>query len=130
MENNECKTVCIKSLICYYLCDIIKLEDCDLDNILIDKNSHENSLIYDISCKTLIDPKPLRIRLNQIDEFIRIYDETRYFTLFSSEKYEVIYNKMTLRNVIIHVKSVLSKDKNHCYYKILLEKCSYQLTKK
>ena len=127
MENNECKTVCIKSLICYYLYDIIKLEDCDLDNILIDKKSHENSLIYDISCKTLIDPKPLHIRFSQIDEFIRIYDEARYLTLFSSEKYEGIYNRMTLRNVIIHV---LSKDKNHCYYKILLEKCSYQLAKK
>ena len=28
------------------------------------------------------------------------------------------------------IKSVLNKDKNHYYYKILLEKLSYQLAKK
>ena len=36
-----------------------KLEDFDIGNILIDKKSHKNILIcYDISCKTLIGPKP------------------------------------------------------------------------
>ena len=49
--------------IVYYFHDIIKLEDFDLDNILIDKKSHKNTLIYNISYKTLIDPQPLRIRL-------------------------------------------------------------------
>ena len=34
---------------CYYFYDIIKLEDFDLDNVLIDKKSHENILIYEIS---------------------------------------------------------------------------------
>ena len=34
---------------------------------------------------------------------------------------------LTLHNVAIHIKLVLNKDKNHCYYKIFLEKCSYQL---
>ena len=45
---------------------LIKLEDSDLDNLLIDKESHENILIYDIYdiwYKTLIDPKPLRVDL-------------------------------------------------------------------
>ena len=46
---------------------IIKLQGCDLDNILIDKKSHENNLIYDISHTTLIDSKPLRIRFDEID---------------------------------------------------------------
>ena len=36
---------------------------------------------------------------------------------------------MILHNVIIHIKSVLNKDKNHYYYEIFLEKCSYQLAK-
>ena len=52
---------------CYYFDDIIKLEDLDLDNILIDEKSIENILIYDISYKTLIDPKPLRIRFFKIE---------------------------------------------------------------
>ena len=30
----------------------IKLEDFDLDNILMDEKSHENVFIYGISCKT------------------------------------------------------------------------------
>ena len=37
--------------------------------------------------------KPLRIKFNKIDGFIRIYDGTRYLVLFGSEKYDSIYNK-------------------------------------
>ena len=37
---------------------------------------------------------------------------------------------LSLHNVIMLIKSVLNKDKNHYYYKIFLEKCSYQLAKK
>ena len=32
----------------YYFDDIIKLEDFDIDNVLINEKSHENILIYDI----------------------------------------------------------------------------------
>ena len=71
--------------------ETIKLKDFDLDNILIDKNSFENILIYDISYKNLIDPKPLRIRFDKINGFIRIYDGTRYLALFGSEKYDAVY---------------------------------------
>ena len=53
--------------------DIIKLEDFDLD-VLIDKKSHNFFLICNISCKTLIELNPLRIRFNKIDGFIRIYE--------------------------------------------------------
>ena len=38
--------------------------------------------------------------------------------------------KLTLRNVIIHIKLALNKDQNHHYKKIFLENCSYQLAKK
>ena len=103
----------------------------------------------------------MRIRLDKIDGFTRIYDETKYLTLFGSEKHDAIYNRiryltiiksgitdiycnyylkikvafydslptekrLTLHNVIIHIKSVLNKDK----YKIFSENCSYQLAKK
>ena len=122
-------------------------------------------MIYDISYKTLIDPKPLRIRFNKINGLIRIYDRTRYLTLFGHENYDAIYDRigyllclksgityifshsfakikvdfydslprkkgLTLRNFIMHIKSVLNKDKNHHYYKIFLEKYSYQIGKK
>ena len=70
MENNEFKNVHIKNRTCYYFDDTIRLEDFDFD-VLIDKKSLENILIFDISYKTLIDPNPLRIRFNKIDGFIR-----------------------------------------------------------
>ena len=165
MENNELKKVRIKNRTYFYFDDINKLEDSDLDNILIEKKSHENILIDDISDKILIDSKPLRIRFNEIDGFVRIYDGTRYLTLFSSEKYVVVYDRirylislksgityifshyfakikvdsydsltieemLTWHNVIILIKSVLNKDKNHYYYKMFLEKCSHRLAKK
>ena len=57
MENNELEKFRIKNCTCYYFDDVIKLEDFDFNNILIDEKSHENVLIYDISYKTLIVPK-------------------------------------------------------------------------
>ena len=68
----------IKNCRCYYFDDIIILEDFDLDNILIDKKSHESFLICDISYETLSSSKPLHIRFDKIDGIIRIYDGTRY----------------------------------------------------
>ena len=107
MENNEFKVACIKNCMCYYLNDIIKLEDFDLDNILIDEKSHENILIYDILYKTLIDSKPFCIRFDKIDGFFRIYDETRYLTSFCSEKYDAIYDRIryliSLKGGITHI---------------------------
>ena len=39
MENNdELRKVDIKNRACYYIDDIIKMEDFDLNNILLDKN--------------------------------------------------------------------------------------------
>ena len=87
------KKVCIKNLTCYYLYEIINLKDFNLDNILIDEKSQENILIYNISYKTLIDSKYVRARFYKISGIIRIYDETRYLTLFGSEKYGAIYNR-------------------------------------
>ena len=60
-------------------------------NILIDKKSYKNILIYDISYKNSFDSKPLQIRFNKIDNrckldsikqtidgIVRTYDGTRY----------------------------------------------------
>ena len=45
-----------------------------------------------ISYKTLICAKPLRIRFDKVDGFIRVSDGTRYIVLFGPEKYNSIYN--------------------------------------
>ena len=63
----------------------MRVADIDFDNNLLDEKSYktyENILIYDISCKTFMGAKPLRIRFDEIDRFIKIYDGIRYLVLF------------------------------------------------
>ena len=96
MENNESKKVRIKNRACYYFDDITKLEDFDLHNTLIDEKSHENILIYDISYKTLIGSKPLRIRFDKIDGIIRIYDRSKYLILFGTKKMTLFTTKLDI----------------------------------
>ena len=72
-------------------------------------------MIYDISYKTLISTKPLRIRFNRIDGFIRVYDGTRYLTLFGSGKYEAFYDRM---RYLIRIKSGIAYIFSHYFEKI------------
>ena len=51
--------------------------DLDFDNILINERSYKNILAYNISYKTLIGAKRLRIRFDNVNEFIRVYDGNR-----------------------------------------------------
>ena len=51
MKNNELKRVFLKNCTCYYFDDIIKWEDFDVDNILIDQKSHENILFMTFHIK-------------------------------------------------------------------------------
>ena len=47
MESNDKLTeIDIKNPICFYFDDIIKFEDFDLDNILIDEKSYEKSFSF------------------------------------------------------------------------------------
>ena len=81
------------------------------------------------------------------EKYDAIYDRIRYLislkngiTYFFSHYFSKIkvdsYNYLpiekilTLYNVIIHIKSVLNKDKNHYYSNKCLEKCSDGLAKK
>ena len=122
-----------------------------MGNVLIDEKSHENILIFDISCKTSIGPKPLCVRFNQVDGFIRVYDGNRYLAFFRLERHDdtdnwirylvslksgityilqksklilMIGKLLTLHNVVIFIKSVLNEDQNHYYYNAFLEVCS------
>ena len=58
----------------------------------MDKKSYRNILICDISYKTLIGAKPLRIKFDKVDRLIRVYDGTWYLVLLGGEKYGFIYN--------------------------------------
>ena len=74
MESNyKFKKIDIKNCISI----TIKIEDFDFDTILIDKKSHENALVYNMSYNILIGVKPMRIKFDKVNGFIRFYDGTR-----------------------------------------------------
>ena len=56
----------------------MRAEDIDFDNILLDKNSNENILIYDIPYKIFMGAKPLRIRFGKLDRI-------RYLEIFGQD---------------------------------------------
>ena len=117
-SDDELKETDTKNRTSYYFDDIIKIEDFDFDNILLDEISYGNILIYDISYKTLIGAKPLHIRFEKIDGFIKVYDRTRYLILFGGEKYDFIYNRI---RYLIGLKSATTYVFSHNYAKIKVD---------
>ena len=75
-------------------------------------------MIYNISYKTLIDPKLSCIRFDKTDGFIRIYDRTRYLTLVGSEEYEAIYKRI---RYLISLKSGIRYIFSHYFVKIKVD---------
>ena len=74
--------------------------------------------ICDLSYKTLIVPKPLQIRFDKIDGFVRIYYGTRYLKLFASEIYDPIYERIKyLRSIKIGITYIFS----HYFAKIKVD---------
>ena len=47
-------------------------------------------IFWFMTYKTLIGVKPLHIRFNKVNRFIRVYDGTRYLVSFGPEKYDAI----------------------------------------
>ena len=114
-SNDELKEIDIKNHRYYHFGDIIKIEDLDFDNILINYKSYENILVYGISYKTLIWAKPLPIMFDKVDGFIRDFDRTRYLVLCGREKHDVIFNRIIY---LINQKSFISYVISHNYAKI------------
>ena len=60
----------------------------------MDGESYENNSIFDISYNTLIDAKPFRIMLDDVDGLIRYYDGTKYLALFDLENDDSFYDRI------------------------------------
>ena len=104
-----------------------KIEDSDCNNNLLDKKSYGSILICDILYKTLIGAKPLCIRFDKEDGFIRVYNGTIYLLLFGGEKHDFIYNRVRhligVINGVTYVFSHISaKIKADSYDSLPLEK--------
>ena len=92
-SNDEVKGIDIKNRTCCYFNNIMRVADIKFYKTLLEEKSYENILIYDISYKTFMSAKLVRIRFNKIDGFIKIYDGTRYLVLFGPERYDAIYDR-------------------------------------
>ena len=68
----------------------IKIEDFDLDNILIVETLPENIIFYNILFKALTGAKPFFVRVNKVHR----YDGPRYLVLCDLEKYTVIFSRV------------------------------------
>ena len=110
-SNDELKEMC------YYFVDIIKIKDSDSHNILIDEKSYENILVYDISYNTMIGTKPLRIRFDKVDVFVRVSNGTRYLVLFRPKKY-AIFNRI---RYLVSQKSGITSVISHNYARIKVD---------
>ena len=62
-----------------------------------------------------ISKKHLRIMFNNVDEFIRVYDGTKYLVLFAPEKYDAIYDRI---RYFITLKSGITYIFSHNYVRI------------
>ena len=81
----------------------LKTEDYDFDNIFMNEKLCKNILVYDISYKILFGWKPLRIRFDEIEEFIRVDDKIRNLVLFGSNKNDTIYNRIRYLRYLIEL---------------------------
>ena len=61
---------------------------------------------------------PLRIRFNEIDEFIKMYDGNRYLVLFSNSWYDKVCNRI---KYLVSKKSVITDSINHNFAKIRMD---------
>ena len=82
-----------------------------------EEKSYENILVHNILHKKLIDGKPLRIRVNKVDEIIKIYDGIRYLQLdnsygINSGIYNAIFDKI---NYLISEKSSTTDSINRTF---------------
>ena len=98
-SKNELKGIDTKNHTCYYF-NIIRFWDRDIDccDILLDeklyKEKYKNILIYETSHKTSTGAKPLRIRFNETDGFIKTHDKIRHLVLFHYSDCDNICDKI------------------------------------
>ena len=114
IENNEFKKVRIKNCACYYLNNIIKFEDFDFDNVLIDEWI-KWIFCFMIFHTKLVGWKPVHIRFDKVDGFIRVNVGIRYLVLFGLEKYDTIYSRI---RYLVSLKSDFTYAFIHYYTKI------------
>ena len=99
VNKDELKEIDVKNCTCYYFDHVMKVIDIYPSNNLLDEKpykKYENSFLWDISCKSFMGSIPLRIRLNEINGFIKIFYGTKYLVLFGHSWCAEIYDRIKL----------------------------------
>ena len=123
-SKNEFKKIIIENCMRYYLDDIMKVGDLDFIDISLNEKSyktHENILIYGISYKSFMGAKLLLIRFGKIDGFIKTYGGIRYLVLFTSERYDKIYDRT---RYLISKKSGITDIISQNFARIRIDSCN------
>ena len=121
-SSNGLKEIDIRNCACCYFDDIMRVVDINLDNILLDeksyRNSYENILIYDISYKYFMGEKPLCIRFSKGDEFIEVFDGTRYLEFLDPGWCDAISNRA---RYFICIRSAITDSSKHNFARIRID---------
>ena len=122
-SKDELKEINVKNCACYYFDDIIRDFDTNFDNILLDEKLHENISVYDISYKTSMGTKPLPIRFNKIDGFIKVHGgDFRHLVLFDYEHFAQICDKIKYfisEKVVLQIVIIIVFKKSELFHIIL-----------
>ena len=89
--------------------------DIDFNNILLDeksfKNKYEKILIYDISYKTFMGAKPMRIRFDKLNGFIKIMMELDiYYYMIMKDIMQFIIglNILEVKKVVLKIVLIIT----------------------
>ena len=132
-SKDELKEIDIKNRTCYYFDDVMRAWDIDVEIDFSDisleeklyKENNENILIHEISYKSSTDAKPLLIRYDKIDGFIKIHNKIRYLVLF--DWFDKVYDRikhLISENVVLQIVLIIILQKPELIHIIL-----YQLKK-
>ena len=132
-SKDELKEIDIKNRTCYYFDNVMRAWDIDVEIDFSDisleeklyKENNENILIHEISYKSSTDAKPLLIRYDKIDGFIKIHNKIRYLVLFDwcDKVYDRIKHLIS-ENVVLQIVLIIILQKSELIHIIL-----YQLKK-
>ena len=130
-SKDELKEIDIKNCTCYYFDDVMRAWDMiDFSDISLEeklyKENNENILIHEISYNSSTDAKPLRIRYDKIDGFIKIHNKIRYLVLFDwcDKVYDRIKHLIS-ENVVLQIVLIIILQESELIHMILYQVKKY-----
>ena len=80
-------------------------------------------MIYDISYRTLIGAKPLRVGVTDRTRYnfiMKLYNGTRHLVIFGPEKCNTIYNWIRFKRLVLYIAFLINMQELKLIYMIVL----------